>query len=200
MQRGAQALSRDRSHSLRLRLLRKSHLPAEGDCVCEKLDFAEDLVLRDPPSGLCRARDYREKNSTRNRRHLQDSMANVAACPPVGRQSTDTIGAIGEGNQCHRYFENSAGWQCGAHSAAGDRCNDRCRMKKHGNTSDSRKSANAAAGKLFRCGESEWMASEKMTQKGDCWFGRFRCRGSSRVVMLCDTRLTDLLQHGDGNL
>jgi hypothetical protein len=73
-------------------------------------------------------------------------------------------------------------------------------MKNHGKPSDRRKSTNAAAGKLFRRGESEWMAFEGMTQKGDCWIGRFWCRGSSRVVMLCDTRLMDLLQHGDGNL
>jgi hypothetical protein len=73
-------------------------------------------------------------------------------------------------------------------------------MKNHGNTSDRGKSTNAAAGKLFRRGESEWMASEGMTQKGDCWIGRIRCRKSSRVVMLCDTRLMHLLQHGDGSL
>lgn len=67
-----------RSHRLCLRSLRKSDLSAGGDHLRQEQDAAQEMVLRDLPDGFNRLHNYGKTASTRNRCHVQDSMALIS--------------------------------------------------------------------------------------------------------------------------
>src|SRR6267378_119325 len=86
MRRRTQALSRDRPHSLRLRSLRESHLPAQMACVCAEHYSTQDVVLRDVLDGLYGVRYYLEADSAGDSRHLQTGLPHDTPPSSIDRQ------------------------------------------------------------------------------------------------------------------